>query len=80
MRCTGARDFILHVAVRDAEHLRRLIVEEISASTELEHLETSLILQETGRPLPIFNGAAETPADETGQNGAKTLAFRARMG
>ncbi len=31
---TGARDFILHVAVRDAEHLRQLIVEHLSASTE----------------------------------------------
>ncbi len=77
---TGARDFIVHVAVRDAEHLRRLIVEQLSASTELEHLETSLILQETGRPLPIFDGTPETPPDEAEQIGVKTLAFRARMG
>ncbi len=76
---TGARDFILHVAVRDAEHLRQLIVEGLSASTELEHLETSLILQESNRPLPIFSEAPETPA-ETGAPGPKTLAFTARLG
>lgn len=84
---TGARDFILHVAVRDAEHLRRLIVEELSARVELEHLETSLILQEANRPLPIFCGTPE-PADEGRQRigagsacaGSNTLAFKARLG
>ncbi|MCP3919977.1 MAG: hypothetical protein GY711_30985, partial [bacterium] len=76
-----ARDFILHVAVRDAEHLRHLIVEQLSASTELEHLETSLILQEANRPLPIFHDAPETaPAGDAGQTGSNTLAFKARLG
>ncbi len=77
---TGARDFILHVAVRDAEHLRQLIVEQLSASTELEHLETSLILQEANRPLPIFHDAPEAPPAGNGQAGANTLAFKARLG
>ncbi len=75
---TGARDFILHVAVRDAEHLRRLIVADLSARTELEHLETSVILQEAKRPLPILAGAAETPAGKGGAS--RTLAFKARLG
>ena len=77
---TGARDFILHVAVRDAEHLRQLIVEQLTACTELEHLETSLILQEANRPLPIFSGATETPSDDAESIGSKTLAFKARLG
>ena len=77
---TGDRDFLLHVAVRDAEHLRRLIVERLSGPTELEDLETSLILEEKRRPLPIFSGAGEEPPDEAGQVGSKTLAFKARPG
>ena len=77
---TGARDFILHVAVRDAEHLRRLIVEDLSAVTELEHLETSLILQESNRPLPIFAGSDGPAAEEIRANGSRTLAFKARLG
>jgi len=75
---TGARDFMLHVAVRDAEHLRRLIVEELSTRAEIEQLETSVILEETQRPLPIFCEAAET-AGVWGGDG-RTLAFKARMG
>ncbi len=77
---TGARDFILHVAVRDAEHLRRLIVEGLSTRTELEHLETSLILQEASRPLPIFCRAGETAPGDAAQIGSKPLAFKARLG
>ena len=77
---TGARDFILHVAVRDAEHLRRLIVDGLSAGTELEHLETSIILQEENRPLPIFTDSPEESPGEPATSGARTLAFATRLG
>ena len=77
---TGARDFMLHVAVRDADHLRRLIVEELSARAEIESLETSVILEETRRPLPIFCGELEEPDVAAGADGSGTLEFKARMG
>jgi len=76
---TGARDFMLHVAVRDAEHLRRLIVEELSTCAEIETLETSVILEETRRPLPIFCDATEEPAGDGGKD-ESALAFKTRLG
>ncbi len=56
---TGSSDFILQVAVRDSEHLRRTIVEELSRGAEIARLETSVILEATKRPLPIFSGGEE---------------------
>lgn len=39
----GSHDLVVHVAVRDVEHLRKLVAERISARAELGQLETSLI-------------------------------------
>ena len=77
---TGARDFMLHVAVRDAEHLRRLIVDHLSSGAEIENLETSVILEETQRPMPIFSGEPEAPSVVADAGASKTLAFAARRG
>lgn len=49
----GATDFLVHVAVRDAEHLR-----EVAAAAALDgvrHVETSLIFEHHARPgLPCY--------------------------
>lgn len=39
----GENDFLIHVAVRDSEHLRRVVLEGITAQEEVEHVETNLI-------------------------------------
>jgi DNA-binding Lrp family transcriptional regulator len=39
----GSHDLVVHVAVRDVEHLRALVTERITARSELGQLETSLI-------------------------------------
>jgi DNA-binding Lrp family transcriptional regulator len=39
----GSHDLVVHVAVRDVEHLRSLVAERIAARAELGQLETSLI-------------------------------------
>jgi DNA-binding Lrp family transcriptional regulator len=39
----GSHDLVVHVAVRDVEHLRELVAEEIAGRDELGQLETSLI-------------------------------------
>ncbi|MBI5836597.1 MAG: Lrp/AsnC family transcriptional regulator [Candidatus Eisenbacteria bacterium] len=41
----GAQDFLLHVAVRDVEHLRALAVNELTSRPEVDHVETSLIFE-----------------------------------
>lgn len=51
----GSNDFLVHVAVRDAEHLRDFVIDCISARDEVAHVETALIFehQQTGR-LPQY--------------------------
>jgi DNA-binding Lrp family transcriptional regulator len=39
----GANDFLVHVAVRDTEQLRDLVLDSFTTRTEIEHMETSLI-------------------------------------
>ena len=39
----GANDFMVHVVVRDAAHLRDLALDAFTARPEVEHIETALI-------------------------------------
>jgi DNA-binding Lrp family transcriptional regulator len=45
MHVSGANDYLVHVAVRDTEHLRMLVLDEITARAEVEHVETQLIFE-----------------------------------
>ena len=40
---TGVNDLQVHVAVRDVEHLRELIVERVATRPQVAHCETSVI-------------------------------------
>lgn len=46
---TGANDFLVHVVVRDADHLRQVAVSSFSGFPEVTHLETSLIFEHLDR-------------------------------
>jgi len=51
----GATDFLVHVAVRDAEHLRDVAVDAITARPGVTHVETSLIFDHASKPaLPVY--------------------------
>ena len=41
----GANDFLVHVAVRDAGHLRSLVLDAFSTRPEVVHIETSLVFE-----------------------------------
>jgi DNA-binding Lrp family transcriptional regulator len=41
----GPRDFLIHVQVRDAAHLRELVMNAFTARDEVSHIETDLIFQ-----------------------------------
>lgn len=41
----GTSDFLVHVAVRDVDHLRDLIASALTARAEVAHVETSLIFE-----------------------------------
>jgi len=42
---SGADDYLIHVAVRDSEQLRRLVLDELTARSEVHHLETRLLFE-----------------------------------
>ena len=50
----GTRDYLVHIATRDVDHLRA-ICEQFSSRSEVAHIETSLILDyERSKTLPIY--------------------------
>lgn len=56
---TGANDFLVHVAVRDAEHLRDLAMTAFTERPEVVHIETALLFaHHRALGLPILNGEA----------------------
>lgn len=51
----GANDFLVHVAVRDAQHLREVAMEALVDRPEVAHLDTALIFEHrTCWELPQF--------------------------
>ncbi len=52
----GASDFLVHVAVRGAAHLRDLALDAFSSRDEVEHMETAIIFgHASNRCLPNFS-------------------------
>ncbi len=47
---TGPNDFLVHVVVRDADHLRDLAVSGFTTLPEVAHIETSLVFEHIGKP------------------------------
>ena len=55
----GAQDFLVHVAVRDANHLRDFAFDAFTTRAEVAHLETSLIFEFLRNPvLPDYSQPA----------------------
>ena len=44
---TGGDDFLVHVAVRDSDHLRDLALDSFTTRDEVDHIQTRLIFQYT---------------------------------
>ncbi|MCC5949578.1 MAG: Lrp/AsnC family transcriptional regulator [Nitriliruptoraceae bacterium] len=52
---TGAIDFLVHVAVRDTDHLRDLALEAFTTRDEVARLDTSVVYEHVGaRTWPIY--------------------------
>jgi len=59
----GATDFMIHVAVRDADHLRDLALTAFTTRPEVDHIETSLIFEyQRVAALPIYTDDAQSPS------------------
>jgi DNA-binding Lrp family transcriptional regulator len=51
----GPIDFMVHVWLRDSQHLRDLTMNSFTSREEVEHIETELIFEHTGSiDRPIF--------------------------
>ena len=44
---TGGDDFLVHVAVRDSDHLRDLALDSFTTRPEVDHIHTRLIFEYT---------------------------------
>jgi len=52
----GENDFLLHITVKDTEHLRDFVFRSITSREEVVHLETALIYEQlTSHTLPAFD-------------------------
>ena len=60
----GQHDFIVHVGVRDANHLRDLAMDAFTSRPEVARIETHLIFEHTAKAeLPVLVGAEpDSPA------------------
>lgn len=63
----GANDYLVHVAVRDAEHLREFVLSAFTGRAEVAHLETNLIFSHRRNPSfglqPLPAAHATSPSD-----------------
>jgi DNA-binding Lrp family transcriptional regulator len=51
---SGADDLLVHVACRDADQLRDFVMDTISTQPGVRQVETSLVFEHRGSPLPIY--------------------------
>lgn len=63
----GANDYLVHVAVRDADHLRDFVLQAFSTRPEVAHLETALIFSH--RRNPAFGLVSFSPTRDTSSSG-----------
>jgi DNA-binding Lrp family transcriptional regulator len=57
---SGDDDFMLHVAVRDVEHLRSFLIDALASRPEVVHIETRIIFEERRNPgFPVYVPEAE---------------------
>lgn len=49
----GAQDLLVHVAVRDTDHLRAVVMDGIAARREVRHIETNLVFEHHRSPLRV---------------------------
>jgi hypothetical protein len=64
----GAQDFLVHVSMRDANHLRDFAFDAFTTRAEVAHLETSLIFEFLRNPvLPDYSQPLKKELAEAGK-------------
>ena len=57
----GASDFLVHVAVRDTDHLRTLALASFTERPEVDRIETSLLFAHRRTPGPVPPAGPDSP-------------------
>ncbi len=50
----GGDDFMIHVAARDSNHLRDLVMSAFTTRAEVGHIETALVFEIVRKPVPVL--------------------------
>jgi DNA-binding Lrp family transcriptional regulator len=67
----GQHDFLVHLGVRDANHLRDLAMDAFTSRPEVARIETHLIFEHVPKPaLPVLTVAEEVPRARRGPRAA----------
>jgi len=75
---TGVNDLQVHVAVRDVEHLRELIVERVATRPQVAHCETSVVYaSDRKHRLPCYAAPDGPPAARASKKRKKIKGARA---
>lgn len=57
---TGAADYLVHLAVRDLDHLREILLSAFTTRAEVDHMETSVIFRHTRKwAYPLYSEREE---------------------
>ncbi|HEX7341535.1 MAG TPA: Lrp/AsnC family transcriptional regulator [Rhodanobacteraceae bacterium] len=68
----GADDFLVHVAVRDSDHLRDFALDAFTTRPEVAHIETSLIFTFHRNPeVPVYASQDEAMPDDPATRGRR---------
>jgi DNA-binding Lrp family transcriptional regulator len=66
----GQHDFLVHLGVRDANHLRDLAMDAFTSRTEVARIETHLIFEHVAKPVLPVLGETEPPRRARGRRDA----------
>lgn len=55
----GREDLLVHVAARDTEHLRQVVMDFIAAGDEVRHVETNVVFERYTRPYDTTQAGQE---------------------
>ncbi len=50
----GSVDFMVHIAVRNTDHLRKLVMEKVAGRPEVNQVETALVFEVERSTLPLY--------------------------
>ncbi|PJE96084.1 AsnC family transcriptional regulator [Streptomyces carminius] len=66
---SGAEDFLIHVAVRDTEHLHAFVLDHLTQRREIADVRTSVVFQHMHKPVAEPLPGRSAPSDRRGRGG-----------